>query len=72
MSEDDPRFPKWEPNENTVKSTILHHMDYAHEDQAEAQGIVWGGLNHNYWKRKYTRDELLDIHRKYHQHEVKP
>jgi len=64
---DDARFPEWEPDEDTVKTTILYHMSYAHEKQAEAQNIDWWGLNIEYWKRTYSRDELLEIHRKYHE-----
>lgn len=67
MTQDDYRFPDWEPNEKTTKGTIIIHMDYAHEKQAEAQGVKWGSFNFNYWKNKYTRDELLEIHRKYHE-----
>ena len=64
---DDPRFPAWEPDEKTLKSTILYHMSYAHEKQAKAEGIDWWGLNLSYWMRKYTRDQLLEIHRNYHE-----
>ena len=67
---DDPRFPSWEPDEKTVKNTILYHMSYAHEKQAEAEGNEWWGANIHYWKRKFTRDELLGIHRKYHEVEA--
>ena len=65
--ENDARFPAWEPDEKTVKTTILYHMSYAHEKQAEAEGIEWWNQNIHYWMRKYTRDELLEIHRKYHE-----
>ena len=63
----DPRFPSWEPNEKTVKTTILYHMSYAHEDQAKKEGIEWWAGNVNYWLGKYTRKELLEIHQKYHE-----
>jgi len=63
----DARFPDWEPDENTVKNTILYHMSYAHEAQAKAKGIEWWGFNIGYWKRNYSRQELIDIHRKYHE-----
>lgn len=66
MAQTDERFPDWVPDERTQKSTILYHMSYAHERQAEAEGIQWWGLNVAYWKRKYTREELLGIHLKYH------
>lgn len=65
----DARFPDWEPDENTIKSTILYHMSYAHEEQAKKEGIDWWGFNVQYWMRKYTRQELLDIHRRYHMEE---
>ena len=66
-SEDDTRFPGWEPSDLTQKSEVLYHMSYAHEVQAKAEGIEWWGFNVDYWKRKYTRAELLGIHRKYHE-----
>ncbi len=68
MSEqqDDARFPSWEPDDRTQKSTILYHMSYAHEAQAKAEGIEWWGFNVEYWKRKFSRRKLLDIHRRYH------
>jgi len=68
MSEqqDDARFPDWKPDDRTQKSTILYHMNYAHEAQAKDGGIEWWGFNVEYWKRKYSRQELLDIHRSYH------
>jgi len=62
----DARFPDWEPDDRTQKSTILYHLSYAHEKQAKAEGIEWWGYNVEYWKRKYSRQELLDIHRRYH------
>ena len=67
----DARFPAWEPNVGTVKVEILYHMDYAHEEQARKEGRKWWGLNVDYWKRKYTRQQLLDIHDKYHGRTVK-
>ena len=66
MVQTDARFPDWEPNDKTQKGEILMHLDYAHEKQAEAQGIKWGIWNFSYWKRKYNRAELLRIHREYH------
>ena len=62
----DSRFPEWKPNAGTVKADILYHMDYAHEEQARAEGVKWWGLNVDYLKRKYTRQQLLGIHAKYH------
>ena len=67
MSQTDARFPDWEPDEKTVKTTILYHMSYAHEKQAKAGGIEWWEGNIQYWMRQYTRAELLEIHRKYHE-----
>jgi len=65
-TETDSRFPAWEPDEKTTKSTILYHMSYAHENQAEKEGIEWWESNVHYWVRKYTRKQLLEIHQKYH------
>jgi len=62
----DARFPSWEPDEKTVKTTILYHMSYAHEDQAKKEGIEWWGNNLHYWLGKYTKKELHEIHQKYH------
>ena len=66
MTEQDARFPDWEPDDRTWKSTILYHLSYAHEEQAKAEGIEWWGFNIEHWKRNYSRQELLDIHRRYH------
>ena len=66
MTQTDARFPDWEPDEETVKTTILYHMSYAHEKQAEAQNIEWWGPNIHSWMRKYTREQLLEIHQIYH------
>ena len=62
----DSRFPSWEPNEKTTKNEILYHMSYAHEEQAKAEGIEWWEGNVQYWKRRYTRQQLLNIHDRYH------
>ena len=67
----DSRFPDWEPDEKTKKSTILYHMSYAHEKEAKEEGIEWWGSNIQYWLRKYTREQLLEIHQKYHK-QMKP
>uniref|UniRef100_A0A6M3X6G3 Uncharacterized protein n=1 Tax=viral metagenome TaxID=1070528 RepID=A0A6M3X6G3_9ZZZZ len=64
--QDDPRFPEWKPDEKTQKTTVLYHMSYAHEDQAKKEGIEWWGSNIQYWLRKFTRKQLLEIHQKYH------
>ena len=66
LKQTDARFPDWEPDDRTPKSTILYHMSYAHERQASAEGIEWWGFYIQHWKRKYSRQELLDIHLKYH------
>ena len=67
----DSRFPEWEPDEKTTKNEILYHMSYAHEKQAKAEGIEWWGGNIHYWLRKYTRQQLLDTHNRYHGRKIK-
>lgn len=68
---EDYRFPSFIVDEETTKGNIIIHMYYAHDEQAREQGIQWGGSNFNYWRRKYDKAELLEIHGKYHKGDEK-